>query len=137
MKNLIIFTIFLAFAISCSQKINPSGAPSEIYGNWQWVSSSGGYAPKTITPATEGYQKSISFTSTGNYSEQQSNGQSKNATFTITRGKSIYNKDSARIILFDGLGDRHQKQSFEVRGDTLLLRDECFDCFSHTYIKKR
>jgi hypothetical protein len=29
-----------------------------------------------------------------------------------------------------------QLQGYEVRGDTLLLFDQCYDCYSHTYKRK-
>lgn len=135
MKNLFILTIASIVIFSCSQKISPSNAASELYGNWQWASSSGGYAPKTITPATEGYNKTISFSNTGIYSEHQSNSTSKTGTFTIAKAKSIYTADPSFVISYDGMGQFSKKQSFQMKGDTLLLLDECYDCYKHTYIR--
>ena len=61
MKKLSFLLVFAAlFAFSCSkEEVVATQANSSLAGEWRWVSSTGGIAGKTYTPASEGYERKL------------------------------------------------------------------------------
>jgi len=128
-----------AFVVATSCKndgldSNSKSYSEELYGTWTWVESCGGFAGIKYTPATEGYTSAIEFNSSGIFRKYKNEQLETVSKFTVTTGKSIYTLESVNVIEYEG---DFIKQSVEFFGkDTLILRDECYDCFVHAYVKK-
>ena len=105
-----------------------------LYGVWIWSESSGGIAGMRLTPITEGYSSVIEFHQSGIYKEYKNEQLEMTSKFTLTTGNTIYTSEIANLIEFEAYPIM---QSIEFgKSDTLFLRDECFDCFVHTYVRK-
>lgn len=107
--------------------------PQALIGSWNWLYSAGGFAGTTSTPQSTGETKRIEFDS-DNYLRVFVNGQLKtDQKFTVEKGKSIASRDSV-LLLRNGFGVTGMRQSIRFRtSDTLILFDECYDCYSHHF----
>jgi hypothetical protein len=104
---------------------------SMLYQRWEWVRSSGGIAGVVQTPQSEGYTRAIDFTENGFFTVYQDNAVVISSTYTIIRAESILDNREYDIIVFDnGL---LESAIIQLSGDTLVLREEVFDGFTHTY----
>ena len=130
-KIISIFTIaVLIFTISCKN----DDLDSKLYGTWTWLESSGGYSFLRYTPETEGYYLAIEFDKSGNFKIYKNEQLETIDKFTIKKGKSIYTSKITNLLEYK---EQSIMQSIEfVKNDTLILRDECYDCFTHIYVKK-
>jgi hypothetical protein len=136
---------FLFFAISflltaCKKDISvPNPEMKKLFGTWEWVESSGGISGGTITPATEGHHMTIEFKENGVFKKYKNNRRIDRMTFTLSEGSSIISNPAFLIEYKDGCMNKKEviPQSFKFGGqDTLYLSDECYDCYSHVYVRK-
>jgi hypothetical protein len=134
---------FILLAQQCNQEITlPNPELKKIFGRWEWVESSGGFMGKVITPAKAGYTEEIEFLKDGIFLKFKNGNVIDKNKFSISEGKSIFKAESSYIISFspvDSSGPSSmQKQSLSFAGnDTLFLSEECYDCFSHVYLRKK
>ena len=109
----------------CDQKISPD---SDLVGSWTWISSSGGFAGSIQTPANSGDEISIEFTKSR--FKKYVNGVLKDdLRYSITLDESIYSTERLEIIKFSN----GWRQSYSATKDTLILNDECYDCYQYIY----
>ena len=125
------FLVFVAVSLgailfSCSGNVG-SG---KIEGKWKWVKSTGGFAGQTLTPKSEGYEKHIDINAT-EYVEYRDDSLLYKVPYKLEfRRDSTFQYDTIMVINSGiGLGAR-------VRKDTLEIRELCFDCFQHLYVRK-
>lgn len=131
MRNKLLLISLISLTIfSCEKEdTNLSG----LIGKWNWVSSTGGIAGITYTPKSIGYTKTIEFTGDSIFRLYRNDTLIVESKYQLIRYKSIYNQDSALLINY---GNGFMRQSYiNNYPDTLFLRDECFDCFIHRYIR--
>ncbi|MBK5283990.1 MAG: hypothetical protein JJE25_01180 [Bacteroidia bacterium] len=134
-------TIFLAH--TCNKKItvlNPE--LKRLFGRWELIETSGGFTGKFITPKTSGHFEEIEFTMYGNYIKYETGNLSDKKKFNISEEKSIFNKNPVYIISYSDADSSLTRllipQSVRFGGaDTLYLNEECYDCFSHVYVRKK
>ena len=126
---LLIVSTFLAF--SC---IKEEALPNNsLAGTWQWVSSTGGIAGKTYTPASEGYERSLSLAYDLKYSNLKNSIRQKSGTFEIIKAKSIYKTELVDFIKYD---DGTMSAIISQTSDELILADNNYDGFTDTYKRK-
>ena len=101
---------------------------TELYGKWDWVSSTGGAFGKTLTPATEGYTESMEFKATRMVEFRRNNVVSSEKAFSIAHDTKISNLPIIKLV--DVL-----TWSYSVIGDSLYLYDVCETCYDHKYVK--
>ncbi|MFI2741360.1 hypothetical protein ACG2LH_01360 [Zhouia sp. PK063] len=131
MKKLIIFIVALSLIACRSTKTKLSISKNELAGTWQWISKTGGFAGKTIQASQTGNHIILKISST--LFEKYENGKRIFAQpYNVLKDKSIRATDSIPMLVFKS----GEKQSFEVVNDSLLIYDECFDCYQNIYIKK-
>jgi hypothetical protein len=126
---------------NCRKEIAvPDPALQKLFGKWTWAQSSGGFAGTTTTPSGGGTSAGIEFRKDGICII--STGKKKDKMkFTLSEGKSIFSTEPASLITYEDIGlfDKNSappQQSVRFSGpDTLLLNDECYDCFSHLYVR--
>ena len=104
---------------------------SMLYHRWEWVQSSGGIAGVVQTPQSEGYTRAIAFTEEGVFTVYQDNAAIISSTYTIIRAESILDNQEYDMIVFENA--LLESAIIQLSGDTLILREEVFDGFTHTY----
>ncbi len=146
MKNglLLIFVLLLFSTMtlsSCRKKIDiPNGKCERLFGTWEWVYSSGGFAGGILTPSSENYTKTVSYTNKGIYKMSKNGKKKTKYTYSFQLGETIFYGEEEYLIKYAGAALSKKEilsDSFYFNGqDTLVLRDECFDCYSHVYVRK-
>jgi hypothetical protein len=101
-----------------------------LYRTWEWVQSVGGFVGGTYTPATMGYRKRAIFRSDGSYELYVNDSLAVATTFRIG-GKIAPNGMVDEVITYANNPDG---QVMTISGDTLTLRDQCSDCYRHTWV---
>ena len=128
----ILTIILIGFMILGCSKENDDNLKTNLIGNWNWVSSSGGLAGTTETPQiTEDIRKlEISADSMKNFINGVLNFKTK---YTIeTRESSIFNKQFRMIIQENGF---RQILDFNTDNNLILIGD-CEDCYTSEYEKE-
>ena len=121
-----IFVVLLtALLLSCDQKIEPD---SNLLGTWTWVKSTGGFAGGTNTPSSTGQQITIEF-SKNRYKKYVNGSLVDDLSYVIKLDNSIYSTENEEIIIYGN----EWRQTFVVTEQSLILSDECYDCFLHEY----
>ena len=130
--RIILLVLISILAFACGEDDN-QGDATVLEGEWIWQFSTGGIGGATLTPDTENYTNEIEFE--GNSFESYRNDEIfSESEFSIIKSESIFTTDSVDIISYTN--QSLIPQSFELRSDTLILFDEVFDGFVHTYIKE-
>ncbi|GAB2607976.1 hypothetical protein GCM10027035_00240 [Emticicia sediminis] len=137
MKKLSFLLVFAAlFTFSCTkEEVVATEESSSLAGEWRWVSSTGGIAGTTTTPASTGYERKLILTSDLKYSRFKNSSLEKSGTYEITKAKSIYKTELVDFIKFsDGTSLVIMNQS----ANELSLADNFYDGFGEVYqrIKK-
>jgi hypothetical protein len=136
-KLLYIIIVFLILG-SCTKDIikdNPKTIeiPTSLIAKWNWISSCGGIAGITYTPQSTGEVRIIEFDVNNNYKYYVNDILKSESKFDIKKFISITNHDSTLMVLID---QRPIRQSIWFHSsDTLILFEECFDCFEHYYTR--
>jgi hypothetical protein len=128
MKN-IFFTFILIALIGCSNS-NNSELKSQLIGKWKWIESSGGIDGRTETPESTGNAVTIEFTHTTIKTFVNGNLESE-VNYEIQSGSSIRTTEKTDLIVYEN----RTIQSVLIEGNSLVLFEECYDCFQHNYLK--
>ena len=123
--------ILLLTIIGCSKQetmpiiknINP------IENNWTWIQSTGGIAGATYNPTNSGYTKSL-LINASEIKEFKNGILIATYQYTISTQSSIYGGLKPMFVF-----NNKPKQSFEIINDELIIKDECYDCFTSAYLK--
>ena len=100
MKNIIyLFGVVLFIALTGCEE-DPTPAENTIIGKWRWVSSTGGIAGVTITPASEGYIMFIEFTEDSTYRKYAADTLQFEVLYSISEGQSIFSTEPVPMIDF-------------------------------------
>jgi len=132
--SIFMIAVFMIITSCKNEDLDSKIVPDGLYGAWIWSESSGGIAGMKYTPTTEGYSSVIEFHQSGIFKKYKNEKLEMTSKFTLTNGKTIYTSEIANLIEYE---ESPIIQSIEFcERDTLFLRDECFDCFVHTYVRK-
>lgn len=110
------------------QEAADSAVVRKLIGSWEWVQSFGGIAGRLITPATEGYTKTIHFLGDWSYREERNDTTFWETTYQVYQESAV---DTAINVLRIGQGE--PMDIFNVTDSTLELFDRCIDCYQHRY----
>jgi hypothetical protein len=142
--NRILFILIVLNVNACRKDITtPNSEAEKLFGKWMWIQSSGGIGGNSKSPKTEGYSNSIEFSDKGIYKTFKDGKQTDKMEYSLSEGKSIYLPGKGTIIEFKDIGlfDKDNtplKQSMQFFGnDTLFLSEECYDCYSHLYVREK
>lgn len=143
-KTQILFIVLIsAFMSTCRKDITtPNSELEKLFGKWTWIQSAGGWG-NFKSPQTEGYTSIVEFSNKGIYKTFKDGKQSDKMKYSLSESKSIYLPGKGIIIEFKdvGLFDKDNaplKQSIQFFGnDTLFLSEECYDCYSHLYVREK
>ncbi len=118
-----------------------SNVPHQLIGKWQWIESSGGFAGQITNPKTENFELQVDFTKKGIYNEWKDNKLVHCYKFSITMGNSMLSSGPTSIISYKSKADPKANiisDSFEFKGkDTLILKNECHDCYTRVFVRKK
>ena len=120
--------------ISCSKPIDPTVCIDNhcIDGEWEWVESYGPKAGLTVTPQSSNQTKRLLITET-HYQEYVNDSLIVDLEYEFIKSNELatFTADSLILKLMDG---NWLAPIFD--NDTLMLREPCFDCWDHTYVRK-
>jgi len=127
---------FLSIALlfmSCSILSSNSHSP-QIVGQWEWVRSSGGIMGETKTPDSTGVpERHLNFNVDQSFSFYR-------ADTLVQKGRFSLNEKGEDLIISYHTADNHffmdQRLTFQGN-DTLILADECYDCYINMYVRAR
>ena len=136
-QNLVVIVTawVVLIAIGCAKDDNASNKCGNkedcLIGKWDWVQSIGGIGGWTLTPDSVGYHKTLVITNTTFQLFNQD-------TLEFQSDYSIINS-ADRNFCIDSLQLKvasYHTYCFSASQDTLYLREQCFDCFDHWYVRK-
>ncbi|WP_159023588.1 hypothetical protein [Formosa sp. L2A11] len=130
MKKIIFLSLITLIFSSCSES-DDIIYTSEITGDWQWQSASGGLAGITETPESTGESRTlvISADSIASYQNQVLN--FKTAYTLENRTSELFNDTQEMLIQENGF-----RQIITISNNTLILVGDCNDCYTNTYISE-
>jgi len=130
----VVLIAFVFLSSTCKKAMQvPDPELQKVFGKWQWVSTSGGFAGKTITPASEKYNQRLEFTHDGTYKKYKNDSLVDGKNFSFSQSKSIHGLKQVWIISFD---ESSLKMAVLFLGpDTMILNEQVYDGFSHTYVR--
>lgn len=124
--KIIYLLAFVGFATGCAT-MRPTGGSPDITGHWEWVSTTGGFAGRTSTPATSHKTQGMQITPDSLF-YYQSGELERAAAYRLIQAESNLSHTDGWMI--EG-SDR--KVFVERKDSTLILKEDCWDCFTHTY----
>lgn len=132
-----VFIVLICSAFSMSSQ----SVPKNLIGKWTWIETSGGFAGEITNPKTEKYEVQIEFTKNKLFSEWKDKQTINCQKYVIKSGKSIYSEQAQPIITYvpkPGNKISLMADSFEFKGkDTLILKNECHDCYTRVFVRKK
>ncbi len=136
-------TTFIALLTlySCKKDIPiPKEGLNNLFGEWVWVSSNGGLTNQTTSPNTENYIIEIEYKKNGIFKKHRDGKRVNKMKFKFEKGQTIFSSEDEYLIKytigkFSKVGTTPHYFEF-IGADTLILKEECFDCFTHIYVRK-
>jgi hypothetical protein len=113
----------------------------KLIGKWQWIESSGGMAGEIMNPKTEKYQIQIEYNKKGMFKQWKDDQLEYSYKYQVKKGKSIFSQEADLIISY--IPKPTSKialisDCFEFIGnDTLMLKNECYDCYARLFVRKK
>lgn len=132
MKKLLLLIAIVLFC-SCSND-DKNSSENQLKGEWALISISGGINSQS-SPKPE---QKITIEFAGNILKTYNNGTLTNTqSFSYQTKKSIFGGIKKMIEVQSNLiaNDIPKLQSFEIKGDELYLKDECYDCYTYKYAR--
>jgi len=129
MKKLRLLTIIGIMVLSCSKSDDNQNL--DLFGQWNWISSSGGITGTTQTPETTGEIRKLEISS--HVIKSYLNGRlNSEIRYTIeTRNSLLYNEPREMIVQNNDV-----LLIFDLNENELVLTGDCNDCFSSTYVRE-
>lgn len=126
MQKLTIALLFILVVSACQKE----DTPVEIVGEWEWLSSIGGFAPVLSTPDTEGYERIWEITER-HIIEYRDGEEFSKERYSISNAE----RPDGTLEQWLSVNDDFM-YSWDVRNDSLILYDACIDCSTHYYLRK-
>jgi hypothetical protein len=136
------FSVCILLSYSGSTQIfgNADSVARYLEGGWQWMRTCGGLAHHCTTPQSEGYTRTIRFYRVNGFPDSLRSESYVNGIHDTIRGTHIFTP----IAGFTGWGlkvrELHKAGLVLITDasvDTLLLSDECHDCFTHKMVRDK
>lgn len=102
---------------------------NEFDGTWLLESKSGGITGKTTKPENE-----VKLIIKGDKIKVYENNKlTSEYDFKVEKGKVIESAEPGNIIV----SNQFKKQSISIKDNKLILREQCYDCYTYVYLKKQ
>lgn len=133
---------FVFISLMCTAfYVESQSIQKKLIGKWTWIETSGGFAGEITNPKTEKYEVQIEFTKNKLFSEWKDKQTVNCQKYVIKSGKSIFSEKAQPIINYmPKVGNKITltSDSFEFKGkDTLILKNECHDCYTRVFVRKK
>ena len=106
---------------------------------WEWVSSVGGIAGRTTTPAEQGVRVRYAFRGDGTLTVTRAPGGETRTRFTVAEVPGPDGTARAVVRYTDEVNvlppPLREQRLRRVGRDTLVLSEPCADCFEHTFVR--
>jgi hypothetical protein len=103
-----------------------------LFGQWKWVKSVGGIAGVELTPPPEQH---LAFGPDGTVARYRDGTLVLSTNYTIVREvQPLFGPDTLDVIHYSGSS---LSQAFTIQHASLILSDQCIDCFVHLYTRIR
>jgi hypothetical protein len=137
-----LFLMLVVFVVSCTSSADPTvdHVPTGLVGSWDWLWSSGGIGPMTQTPESTGWTQTLEITSDSVLRLFRQDTVVISERISSVRRKTSFSADTADVICIVSWGDvvGGDLWLYEFWGaDTLRLRDLCYDCYDHVWVRQR
>ena len=103
-----------------------------IIAAWKWIRSVGGFAGQVITPESVGYSLQYNFQSDSVLTIAK-NGHLQSQTRFRVKEEPAWGEGRARVLYLDN--DPIRRFISFTAPDTLILTDDCADCYTSTYVR--
>ena len=133
MKNILSILIVSIIVSSCSIKnASPGYKASEenLIGKWKLVRASGGIAG-TITEYGENDDRIVIEFREDEFISSKNGEEKERIKYHISLGESIRSTEEVPLIIYE----TGKKQSFDFDEGSLILWDECYDCYQYNYMR--
>lgn len=143
------FTSIIALILvltACRKDISvPNQQYENLFGTWTWIESTGGESGQAISPATEGYSITVEYNENGVFKRFRDGKKISKMTFKFVEGNSMFSAGQVPMIEYkekkittSPLKKGILRASVSFTGnDTLFVSDECYDCYTHLYVRKK
>ena len=131
---------------SCTkEKFDSVQSKNGIVGEWIWLKSEGGISYSIITPKESGIERIFIFNENDTVKEYENNKLVHNTDYFLSKEKSILYHDTLdfltinykfRISNPDSIVTIPIRYIIRKLTDTLLLEEDIFDGYKHTYKRK-
>ncbi len=125
--------VICVMLLSCGRNPTEVDIYDVVNGSWDWAFSYGGYAGEYVYPDSAGYHKTIHFGNDRVYTEAIDDSVVLDEKYEIVMRRTgdrpayhLYIENQAIDLFIE-----------RVDTDTLTLRENCDDCYSHTYARLR
>jgi len=129
----VVFVLLLC-SIQCTTKNWPTGhVAQDIYGEWDWRMSTGGYAGGTRTPESEGYNQRLVFKRGNKLYWYRDDELLFSGRFDLVWDATWSRVDSGYVLHYGG--NSYFPQEVRIEGESLILAELCYDCYYHVYFR--
>jgi hypothetical protein len=133
------FAILLTvLALGCEDSVSPPGDPDilpDLIGQWEWLGSCGGFVYGCSTPQSTGQAMNWVFGADGIFQWFSSDSLFLSGPFRVVRGElGIWNREANLLWV----NDAPMGLALElVASDTLRAIEDCVDCFTSLWARRR
>jgi len=125
MRKIFLFIVAVLAFLSCA---SVKKQPNSYEGTWILKQQSGGFMGRIIVP-----DKEIKLVIKNNKISRYENGKLlSEEMFKTEKGKTIQSSEFKDILITNTF----KKQSVERKGDTLIMAEQCYDCYTFLYEKE-
>jgi hypothetical protein len=125
------FAVLLVLAVLMIQE-SPF-TESEVYGEWIWLFSKGGLMDHTLTPETVKNSKRIVMTKDHVVMIFSGDSLTLRKNYQIQSEKTVFSESFQPVLHLAGM---NKTQTITLIGkDTLVLKDNAFDGYTHNYVR--
>ena len=122
--------------------ILPNPEFKKLFGQWEWVMTSGGIGGSTTTPSTTGHNVQIEFKENGIYKSFEDGKRKDKMKFKFYEGSTLPNGSKEMRVKLEDIRFLNKDYAFMDKliefgsQDTLYLNDTFADGYCSVYIKK-
>jgi hypothetical protein len=132
MKTMLTSLVVMGSALACGFGATEPEVQEDIVGVWVWVSSTGGIAGTTRTPATEGFTQTLRIAADGEVELFRDGVSEVRTSYTFFVGPE---GSSTHLAFAEPLFDFDSAIVGVTPGDTLVLIDPCCDGFERRWVR--
>lgn len=132
-------TLLTALALGCEDSVSPLEDTEmylpELIGHWDWLGSCGGFSYWCFNPQSTGQTMTWVFSADGFFDWFKSDSLLLSGPFRVVPGELGIVNQEADILWVNGVPTVLALEL--VAPDTLRAIEDCYDCFTHLWARRR